>query len=261
MPLDHRLSKYRPRWTPTILKEFYPSDEAYPTLWGGDIRLDNLSCRLGLYDRNANGRFDDIGEDMILLAPFGAEDVTLYPHANADYWKEDFVLRLKDTSWEVLRLDSAGRWMEIRRLKEPAPSADIQFMDQLPNLPLKTLAGDTTYLHDHLQGDKLLYIEVWSSWHQRSFESTPYLKATFHKYREKLNVLSLIYNEVEYERVHRNNRKHAVDWPQAIYSEAAGTALLHLGWVPYGVLFSPDGKMIKSGLTPHELEGFLEELL
>lgn len=259
--LDSRLSKYKPRWAPNFLRDFYPRDEEYPTLWGGDMRLGDFSCRIGLYDQNANGRFNDLGKDILLIAPFGQKEVTLHPHATAEYLKEDFTLNLRGEIWQVVRLDTAGRWIDLRKLNDSLPRADVQFMDYLPNFPLQMLAGDTTYFHDHLEENKLLYVEVWSSWHQYSFESTPYLKETFHKNKDKLNVLSIIYNEVDMNRVHRNNKKHGVDWPQAIYSQETGAALLHLGWVPYGVLYSSDGKMIKSGLKPYELDRFLEEFL
>lgn len=259
--LDQRLSKYKPRWAPNFLRNFYPADEAFPTIWGGDVKLGDFSCRIGLYDQNQNQRFDDIGEDILLLAPFGAQQVTLFPHATAEYLKEDFVLNIRGTYWELVGLDSAGRWLELREKKDQPARADVQFTDVLPDLPLTMLSGDTTHYHDFLEKGKWLYVEVWSSWHQYSFESTPILKKTFHKHKDKLNVLSLIYNEVDYDRVYRNNKKHGVDWPQAIYSLEAGSALLHLGWVPYGVLFSDEGKMIKSGLRPHELDAFLEELL
>lgn len=259
--LDHRVSKYKPRWAPNFLLDFYPKDEEYPALWGGDARLGDFSCRIGLYDQNGNQKFNDIGKDILFLAPYGADKVTLFPHATAEYLKADFILDVRGKHWEVIGVDTAGRWIDLRLRKENAPHADVQLIDILPNIPLQTLSGDTIYFHDHLEADKLLYVEVWSSWHQYSFESTPVLKETFHKYKDQLNVLSLIYNEVDYDRVHRNNQKHGVDWPQAIYSQEAGAALLHLGWVPYGVLFSADGRMIKSGLNPNELDRFLEDLL
>lgn len=259
--LDQRLSKFKPRWAPNFLRDFYPEDEEYPTIWGGDVKLGDFSCRIGLYDQNQNNQFNDIGKDILLLAPYGEDEVTLFPHATAEYLKKDFVLNVRGTYWEVMDLDTFGQWIDLRELKDSLTPPDIQFIDVLPNIPLETLAGDTTYFHDHLEKGKLLYVEVWSSWHQYSFESTPTLKKTYHAYKDQLNVFTLIYNEVDYDRVHRNNKVHGVDWPQAIYSMEAGAALLHLGWVPYGVLFSADGSMIKSGLRPQELDDFLEDFL
>jgi hypothetical protein len=259
--LDHQITKYRPGWTPGRLREFYPRGEYAPQLRGGDYRQDGLSFRIGLYDQNRNGRYDETGTDILFLAPYGADSVALFPEATAAYLQAENVLGIRDLRFRIDSIAPDGSWLTI--LPEPDSLARplVYLPYQLPNLKVKMLGGDSTYLQAFLRPNKYLYVEVWSSWHQYSFEASPLLKNTRDTYKDRLEVLSLIYNEVDYERVYRNNRRYDIDWPQAIYDGEVGSAIKHLGWVPYGALYAPDGKLIKSGLRPWELGAFLEKLL
>ena len=94
-----------------------------------------------------------------------------------------------------------------------------------------------------------------------TFAATPMLKRTYEKYRDYLEIFSLVFNEVEYNRVAQHIAKYELPWDFGIYTERLGAQMMHLGYVPFGALYSPDGKLVKTGLRPWELRRFLETLI
>ena len=88
----------------------------------------------------------------------------------------------------------------------------------------------------------------------------PELKAAHSRFSDDLAVVQLVMNEADYSRVRGHMKRYDLQWPQAIFTDELGAALMQKS-IPYGILFAPDGTIIKMGFGPGELEPFLASVL
>ncbi|MEZ4686195.1 MAG: hypothetical protein R3B47_09050 [Bacteroidia bacterium] len=58
-------------------------------------------------------------------------------------------------------------------------------------------------------------------------------------------------NEVDYSRVRKQVERYEMPWTQAIFTDELGRQLMQNS-IPYGILFAPDGSIVKMGIGPGE---------
>lgn len=230
-------------------------------IWGGDVQYKGQSFRIGLYDLNSNGIFNDIGQDVLILAPFEADTFRLLPFSSANYLDTVNTISVGKFRFQVDALSPEGHWIEMHPIIPDTTTPTVYIPDHLPELTVELISGKKLPSDSLLHPGKYLYVELFSTWHQNSFEATPTLKRTYDRYQDRLDILSLVVNEVDYSRVTRHIAQHDLPWNFGIYTLDFGISMMHLGYVPYGALYAPDGKLIKAGLQPWELRRFLEILM
>ena len=225
------------------------------------MQYEGQSFCLGLYDLNDNGTFNEVGKDVLILAPFQADTFRLLPFSGANYLAEKSTISAGNLLFEIENISPEGRWIDIKEIRSDTAAPTVYLPSQLPEVEIDLVSGEKLESSLLIGGDKFLYVELFSTWHQTSIEATPILKRTYDKYKDRLEVLSLVVNEVDYSRVSRHIAQHDLPWTFGIYTLDFGIAMMHLGYVPYGALYAPDGKLIKAGLQPWELQRFLELLM
>lgn len=232
-------------------------------LQGGNFRYENYGIRLGVFDVNQNGSYTDTGVDYVTVAPYASDTLPIFPSITSRRLPIlPFSIKMEDQIFEVLSIEKEGLTAEIAYVG-PAQSFPgtpyIRYETRIPDLPFVTLSGDTSQLADYLVPGKYLYVECWSTWFQQAIDGLPELKAAYLAHQDHLEVVQLVMNEVDYQRVEDHVNTYQLPWTQGIYTDTLGKYLMQSS-IPYGILYDPEGNLIKSRLLPGELAQFLNQV-
>jgi hypothetical protein len=229
-------------------------------LRSGNFREDNKGIRVGVFDANQNGVYNEPGVDYFVVAPFAADTLPMFDGVASPLQPATpFYVQMGRDQYQIDSIAENGKTIWLQP-KERADSIAAFFATQAPLIDILTVAGDTIPLNDFFKPGKYLYVECWSTWFQAAIDGLPELKAAYTRFKEDIEVLHLVMNEVDYQRVEKHVARYEMPWTQAIFTDEIGRQLMQNS-IPYGILFAPDGSIIKMGLGPGDLEPFLEEIL
>jgi hypothetical protein len=229
-------------------------------LRSGNYRENGKGLRIGVFDADQNGSYNDAGVDYITVAPFASDTLAMFDCVASPLQPETpFFVQIENHVYRIdsIQPDGKALWLEA---VEDADSLAAVYPTRIPSFTITTLAGDSLELKEFLQPDKYLYVECWSTWFQAAIDGLPELKAAYTRFNDEIEVLHLVMNEVDYSRVQKQVERYEMPWTQAIFTDELGRQLMQNS-IPYGILFAPDGSIVKMGLGPGELEAFLEEVL
>ncbi|MFK7969970.1 MAG: TlpA family protein disulfide reductase [Bacteroidia bacterium] len=229
-------------------------------LRSGNFRQGGKGIRIGVFDADQNRKFNDIGVDYITVGTFAADTLPIFNGvASVTLSEFPFTVALDGEYYRVEAIAEDGKSLALSP-SQPVDSPLAYLPTHLPEVDIQTIDGDTLALKQFLEPNKYLYIESWSTWYQAGIDGLPDLKAAHSRFEDRLTVLHLVMNEVDYSRVEKYVDRYDLPWVQAIFTDELGRKLMQNS-IPYGILFAPDGTIIKSGLGPGELEPFLESVL
>lgn len=229
-------------------------------LRSGNFRQDGKGIRIGVFDADQNRLFNDAGVDRISVSYFASDTMPLFNSvASPIQAAPPFTIGIDDQYYRIDSIAADGTHVLLTPVEE-ADSLAAYLPTRIPACTLTTIDGDTVALADFLEKDKYLYVECWSTWFQASVSGLPELKAAYTRFQDDVNVLQLVMNEIDYDRVRGHMERYDLPWTQAIYTDEIGKTLMQNS-IPYGILFAPDGSILKMGFGPGELEPFLAGIL
>lgn len=113
-----------------------------------------------------------------------------------------------------------------------------------------------------VDGENYLLVDFWAPWCGPCKRAMPFIKAVYEKYNKKgLRVLGVCTWEKDTEAFKKAEEEHGIVWESIYDKESAGADTYGVRGIPHLMLISPEGKILKRGITPDELEATIAEYI
>lgn len=243
----------------------------------GDFSDSTAQFTIALCDFNSNGRINDIGSDLFIIALYKSESVCVYMGVSQTFIPNRPVILLaqeKKYSADLSRLKE--NIVLIKKIKKNSAPYDVKLFDHLPDISFPLLSGRSASFSSFKNKKKLIYVSFWNtehndktikSWTEKLPEFMNYmeeLKKIYNQYKDSLFIISLDYNfppphygGEDADKARKLVKEKKYDWVQGIATSDIADEFLVVN-IPYGVLFNSDGSILK--IIPHS-DFFLKEFL
>ena len=135
---------------------------------------------------------------------------------------------------------------------------------ELIDFEMNDIQGKAHRLSDYVGKGKYTLVDFWASWCGPCRQEMPNVKACYEKYKDKgFQVVGISFDS-DQQAWEKGVKDLGITWPQLSDLKGWGNKasnLYNIKSIPATILFSPDGKVIASGLRGEELEATLAELL
>ncbi len=216
------------------------------------------SFSIALYDANHNGSFNEIGVDQIFVGLPGEKYFLLGFDKNqtitGDFIDEKIVMQVRNKKFEILEIDKSGDYVIIKPCSEDRIATIKQF-EYIPDIKVQLSNGDSLNLRKIIDKKKYIYVEIWTKTCPGCIAELPIMNEIAEKYKSKLNFIGL-YDKGDLMELNNLIIKYGINTNQALSSTIANYNFSLDGY-PYGLLFSKDGKLIKTDVNSKKLIEFL----
>ncbi len=204
------------------------------------IRVGERAFQVGLHDWNCNGRYDDVGVDMVLVGEFDGEYLSRSKSGGANVIGDETLVRVQGQVFEITAIDPAGRSLRI------APSdkefARLAAGSRLPDIGVRMLLDDFELPLDALaEPGTFLLIDFWGHWCKGCIVAIPTLKRAAEEFAGELTILGL--HSGDHDEARDLIDADGLDWLHGIASDELVEAFLVDSWPTY-VLVDADGRIL-----------------
>jgi thiol-disulfide isomerase/thioredoxin len=217
----------------------------------GDFVYREDSLRIGLVDYNVNGSYNDLGTDRLVTGVYGGKINGTEEAAGAVVLDSIMYFQGKSHAFEIINVSRNGASVLIR----PTPANKIKDRitkgESIPDFTFKLFSGEETSVHQHLKGDKHLYLVFWANWCSGCHVEVEHLKKLHSSYSEKFTIVSLNYNE-SVEKIISFIDKYEIQWLNG-YSTQEINEKLFIDDLPRNILIDPSGNIIEMDIHPSDL--------
>ncbi len=219
----------------------------------GDYKDEQIAFRIAI--NNTDSKQVKIGEDGILIGAYKSDSIYL----NTTPMEQNMLIGNEDKYFRLVEVDPEGKFLKfVPFIENTNDSVRFTLFDRLPKQDFKSLNGEDISLRDYLGQGKYIYLEIWGLWCSPCLQATDSLKKIFEEYNHNLTIISLNYKDTDYEAVNNYIESKEMYWINGFTNEKINKAI-NLNGIPYGILFSPDGKLIEEKLHPFKLDRYLKE--
>ena len=237
--------------------------------WGADIQLAGKKFTIGFVDYNGDGRFDDTGNDLLIITVFRNRKISINNHYGTHripIKNKKHFLQVDSTMFtvtvpgddKIINIAVAGK-------KENEDGEVLKLLTHVPNAELYTLDDTKVQMSKYLGQQKYTLLFFWAL---RPFPETlensaqvKYLDKLIAYHAKKLNVVGLrvmmgepfnLSNPVFLKEMQES------PWDNLITTEEFYDDMQQDLSYFKGVLAAPDGEILEVDITPRELLDRLE---
>lgn len=230
----------------------------------GELTSGGKTYKLGVFDDNADGRFDDF-ENGILVIDLNRDGKLVGSRSSAEYHKLGEPFNIHGDVWEVALVTPDGLKMVLR--PSQAKVAMKLYLDPgCPALPFTGagLDGRSIDLREVASGADLVLLDFWASWCgpcRTDFPTMSHLHARYKNHGLRMVGISL---DKDREAAQKAVKDAGLDYPHVFDGKGGqnSVVLLYRVWgIPETYLLDKQLKIIAVGLRGKELERRIGELL
>jgi peroxiredoxin len=228
----------------------------------GEIALRDTTHHIGIFDENADGRFDDLGSVMLVIDVDGDGklDGSL---DSAELYEASEPFNVAGTTYEVMHISAMGDEIALSVADTTVPAK--QFISPghpAPEFTMENLEGAQVRLSDY-RGQVVL-LDFWATWCNPCIIELPNVLQTYREYKEKgFRIIGLSLDE---------NRGQLADfvkgrkvpWPQLFDGKGWKMEIAQLyrvSAIPATFLLDRSGTIRYKNVRGPELARRVEELL
>jgi len=217
----------------------------------GDIKIEGGLYSIAIQDLNVISPHGyDIGK--ISIEKSGSRFKAMIPNARCNFVSETKYLDFHGNYFEIIRIEQ--EFIEIEKCNEIVEDSCI-YIDTHVRATSYVFEGDDLDYRSFLEDGKYLVLSIFSEYCPPCIKDFPKLNNLQKKYKEKITILGLF--DGQQKDLTRLEETFSVIHPLGILNpEIKRDVLQHA--VPYKVVISPEGEIIKFGIRSTEK---LEELL
>lgn len=231
------------------------------TIRAADVVVEKSKFRLALVDYNRNGKFNEIGIDKIVVAPYKADSMAL---SNSLSYMGDITgstkFRVDRGVYILTHLAEDGtevRFSKITQVNSEELSA--YFHSFMPRTKVKDANGALIPLWEIKEKDKQLMILVWSLGPDRG-ELLTWINSQLEGIDEHLQVISINMLDKP-EKVLQFLEENQVTISNYFVSENTCKALACPSLLPVAMLYDEEGKLLNLGWRNLQVRGYIETLI
>ena len=192
-------------------------------------KLGEDSVKIGLFDANSNGLYNDVDEDRIFIGNYETGFISDLQNEGAVTITPRTLVEINEKFYEVVHIEPAGKYIDLQPTNQSFQR--LKNGDDMPNLPFTTIKGDSTYLYDHLSSENYTLLDIWGTWCKECTFQLPKLKQ-LDSMHANLNVIGLNYMDSE-ERAVRYIEEHKIKWFNGYADE---NIVKTFCWIPFLII-------------------------
>lgn len=221
--------------------------------WFGDQSLNvrsanaqwkGVTFQIGVWDLNSNGKYNDIGEDRIVLGDFEKEFLSRDYSSGAADLEETTLVKIGSQVFEILEVHITGEYLKM--IPSDKPYTRIAAGDLLPDTEVTLFDGKKVALNSLVEPGKYLLLDFWGHWCAGCIQSLPLLKMIDEQGADILTIVSL--HNGDHDLAREIIQNEGLDWIQAEANEGLIKDFLVSQW-PYYVLVDGEGRIQKMNAT------------
>ena len=179
---------------------------------GGDFVLDSTRFTVGLIDLDADGRFNEVGDDRIFLTIYKNRKIRLnyiYGTPAMPIHAEDDTLQVDDRFFRVAFAAEDGTRLVIEPVGRPQSQSNVlKIITRLPDAVVENYAGGKTRLRDLIDHQHQTYLAFWALGDRKTeFENCPARHLpVIQQYADKVRLVSVHFTGHETDGMYQINK-------------------------------------------------------
>lgn len=191
---------------------------------GGDFVLDSVRFTAGLVDLDADGRFNEVGDDRIFVTIYKNRKIRLnyiYGTPAMPIHDTDDTLQVDDRFFRVSYAAEDGSRLVIEPVRRPVGESNVlKIITKLPDVVLENYAGGKIRLRDLIDHRHQIYLAFWAMNDRKTeFENCPARHLpVIQQYADKVRLVSVHFTGHDSDDLYQINKDFFFDmiskpWP------------------------------------------------
>ena len=220
-----------------------------------NARINNQYIKIGLYDYNWDGTFDNIGTDLIMISEDTLKELFTSVLKGATVLSDTTLLMIGETVYELKEISYTGKsiTLEISNIPFEKP---IGIGSTLPEFKIEFLDSTSSIINTEFSKYDYTIIDIWGSWCGGCTFQLPKLQSIYRKYQDKVSVLGLNYGDSNKNAI-KYIIKHDIKWQNGKLSKEFKDKV-PISSYPTFIVVDNKGKMILITSGTLEISEFLE---
>lgn len=206
------------------------------------------SLRIGVVDWNFNGVYNDLGADRIVFGKYKGKIKGTDLASGAIIIDSTNYFQGITKAFEVTKVAADGESVRLKPTLSANAKKRITEGESIPKISFTLLSGKQTEISKFLNDEKLIYLNFWANWCSGCHEEIDVLKKIHSKYSDRIQLISLNYNEST-EEINAFLDKYNVEWLNGYSTSDINQKLLVYG-LPRNILIDSTGTILEMDIHP-----------
>lgn len=226
----------------------YSFREQRLNILAGDVKWGNDSFRLAIKDENCNGKFDEPGEDRILIGHYNQDELgtTIIEISPKTTWFER-----SGKVWKILRIDPSGKFITFIHDETKQIKNALYLNKKIPKVKYLAAEKQKKEIKIRKHRGKPLYLYFWNTSVAGFEEDTLYLRKIQNEFGNQIKILALNYgDEIPFIRGMKN--KYRWNW-EVGFSSLEINKSYFVESFPSSYITNKRQRLKAAGVSPKEL--------
>lgn len=207
--------------------------------------------KIGLYDYDCNGLFNDKGEDRVLIGDYEENKIFDSLEKGAFEYTEEVQIPIGNEIYEVVEIEATGKYLKLIQSNR-IYNKPLGIGDYVGDLQIMLVSGDTVQISQLQKENKYFLLDFWGSWCRGCTQQLPDLKKVASENSDKIEIFGLNYGD-NISSIENYISKHEINWENGIANNEL-MRLLRIDGFPNYLLLNPKGEILIMNGTINEIE-------
>lgn len=221
-----------------------------------DTWLNGKSIKIGLYDYDCNGIFNDIGEDRIMVGDYKENYISGQLKNGAIAYTDKVQIPIANEVYEVVDIEFTGKYMRLVKSTNPYYKP-LGLGDYVGDLELDLVSGHSATISDLLKEKDYLILDFWATWCKPCVQEIPNLKHLIGQV-ENLQIIGINDGE-DISTINSFIKKQDIPWINGMANQEIKEKLRVEG-LPRHLLIDKKGNIVMMSGTVKELDKFISDI-
>ncbi|PWH86604.1 TlpA family protein disulfide reductase [Brumimicrobium oceani] len=203
--------------------------------------INGEEVKIGLYDNNCNGLYNDLGKDRIVIGDYENDLIFGELDKGAVEYNSTTQIEVGGGIYEIQEIEATGKHIILKRSQKEF-NRPLGIGDNISHFEIELINGQKKTVKEIQESEKYLLLDFWGTWCKGCTQQLPDLKELVKSNSENVQVLGLIVND-KIENVNKYIEKHNLKWQQGFSNEEIIEKLRIDGFPTY-LLLDNEGKIL-----------------
>ena len=220
-----------------------------------DYKDSLTSFSIGLLDADKDGKIALNSKDSIFIDFYGTEFFIWESSKSRSCLKDNLIIESGNNKYKLEIKDEEVHELKISKCTTQQNS-DLQRLYILSDFQFITINDSIQSIHEFLNQDKYIFIDIWSVFCSPCLKSFPLLNEIHSKYNDKITIITLLDRGDKIDLI-RISEQYKNQFIQGFTSNEINKEL-RLNGYPTGLLFDSKGNLIQYNIRVNNLLEFLK---
>ena len=218
-----------------------------------DTWINGKPVKIGLYDYDCNGLFNNMGEDRILIGNYEKNAISERLENGAIVYTDKVQVLIADEVYEVVDIEVAGKYLRLAKSNKPYYKP-LGLGDYVGDLELELISGQSITIKKLLKAKEFLLLDFWATWCKPCVHEIPNLKNLLGQF-ENLEIIGMNDGE-DISTIEALIEKHDIPWINGL-ANLEIKEKLRLEGLPRHLLIDKNGNIAILSGSLKEISNFI----